>query len=178
MRIMRRIIFISPLFLSAVLGFAGACTQQAPPSPAAPPFRPTVPTLELMHHVVMPAADQIWSQLGTIINAKETIELYPKTEDDWMRMENGAVLLSEVGNLLMIPGYAPKGDAEWIKAAVGLRDIGESMLKAVQSKNKEQIENVAGQIDATCDVCHDKYQTTEVPNPAEAPLAAPAPPTK
>lgn len=164
---MRRTVFIAFLFLSAVLGFAGACTRQAPPPPPAPPFKATVPLAEVMHHMMMPAANEIWDRFGVIITAKETIERFPKTEEDWVGMENGAVALTEIPNLLMTPPYAKDND-EWMKAAVAMRDMGERVLKAVQSKNAAAVEEVAGEIDATCDVCHDKYPTTEAPASAEA----------
>jgi cytochrome c556 len=49
------------------------------------------------------------------------------------------------------------------------------VLKAVQSKDKAKVEEVAGEIDATCDVCHDKYPAAEVPASAEGAKPAEAP---
>jgi hypothetical protein len=169
---MRRTVFTS-LLVSASLGFATACTRQAP-APPPPPYKATVPLAELMHHMMMPAANEIWNRFGVIITAKETIERSPKTEEDWVAMENGAVALTEIPNLLMTPPYAKDND-EWMKAAVVMRDMGERVLKAVQSKDKAKVEEVAGEIDATCDVCHDKYPAAEVPASAEGAKPAEVP---
>lgn len=170
---MRQSVFI-PLLSTVVLALvvAGACTRPAPAPPPAsePPYKATVPLVEVMHHMMMPAANEIWGRFGVIITAKETIERFPKTEEDWVAMENGAVALTAIPNLLMTPAYA-KDNGEWMKAAVVMRDMGEKMLKAVQSKDAKVVEDVAGEIDAVCDICHEKYQTEE---PAAGEGAKPA----
>jgi cytochrome c556 len=82
--------------------------------------------------------------------------------------------LTELQNLLMTPIYAKDND-EWMKAAVTMREMGERVLKAVQSKDAKAVEEVAGEIDATCDVCHDKYPAAEVPASAEGAKPAEVP---
>lgn len=57
--------------------------------------------------------------------------LSPKTDAQWEAVETGAATVTEVGNLLMMPGRAMEDEPDWIKHAQALTVAG---LKAQTSE--------------------------------------------
>ena len=93
---------------------------------------------------------------------------YANTYGGWQQVENAAVALSEIANLVMIPGRlcenglpVPIGDALFQKGAKGLADVGIAALEAAKTKNLDKMVDVSGAISDACLVCHEKYR--EVP---------------
>ena len=138
----------------------GACVLllfgcgQPPPEP--PPFKPIATTKELMHAVVDPAADVLWGSVGSIVTAEGTDDFFPRTEEEWIAVENACFLLMESGNLLMIGDRAQDRD-DWMTLSAGLVDAGKLALTAAQSRNPDQIFMIGGDVFAACDGCHQKY---------------------
>src|SRR5690349_9000814 len=105
--------------LLALLAGLSGCSQPAPapaPEPVAPKtelsqFRPSATVRELMQSLVAPSAQGIWDSVGTISNAKGTVNLEPRTDAEWAAVRRHAVALMESTNLLLIPGrhIAPAG---------------------------------------------------------------------
>ena len=86
------------------------------------------------------------------------------TYGKWEAVENSALALSEVANLLMLPGRTcangldvPLKNADWAKFVQGLRDAGTAAYKAAQSKNQDKIVDAAD-VMTTC-------RTTQRPAP-------------
>ena len=86
--------------LSALVFGCSALTP--PPTPVVPPFNAVVDMKQLMTWVIDPAADVVWDSVGTIMTEAGTKEVAPHTGEQWDAVRNGAAMLAESGNLLMI----------------------------------------------------------------------------
>jgi hypothetical protein len=131
----------------------GSCAQ---PAPEPPPFKPIATTIELMRSVVDPAADVLWGSVGSIVTAEGTEDFFPRSEEEWIVVENACVVLMESGNLLMI-GDRARDRGDWMTHAQGLVDAGRLALDAARSRNPDQIFAIGGEVYASCDSCHQKY---------------------
>jgi hypothetical protein len=103
---------------------------------------------------------------GTALN------LMASSYGKWVAVENSALALAEVANLLMAPGRkcsngldVPLKDPNWPKFVQGLRDAGMEVYKAAQSKNQDNILMAADTMTTACSNCHDKWR--EKPNLAD-----------
>ena len=65
-------------------------------------------------------------------------------------------MLTEAGNLLMMPTRAKDGD-QWMKMAQELIDTSVVALRAAEAKNVDALYDVGGKIDEVCEKCHKKY---------------------
>src|SRR4029450_3597391 len=91
--------------LTGALLFPG-CGQPSPVAPAvaeAPAFTPVLSVKEVMEHIVDPIADWIFDAAVIDISEKGTIETKPLTDEDWLKVERGALILAESANLLKMP---------------------------------------------------------------------------
>jgi hypothetical protein len=93
---------------------------------------------------------------------------YANTYGGWQQVENAAVALSEVANLVTIPGRlcenglpVPISDPTFQKGAKALADVGVQALEAAKTKNLDKMVDVSGTISDACLICHEKYR--EVP---------------
>lgn len=136
-----------------VLGAPG-CGSPAPPPP--PPFQTTANMKDLMLNVLDPAADGIWESVGTIMTVEGTFEKFPATDDEWAGVRGSALQLAESGNLLMLPARS-NGSAEWIADAQALIGASQRALKAIESKDKDALFTIGGDIYDTCTNCHRKF---------------------
>src|SRR5580658_11376723 len=83
----------------------------------------------------------------------------------WEAVENSALAISELADLLMRPGQkcsngldVPLNNADWAKFVQGLRDAGMTAYAAAQSKNQDKILDAAAVMSMACQNCHDKYR--------------------
>ena len=125
-------------------------------APAPPPFKPVADTKLLMQAVIDPDADEIWDSVKTIVTAKGTEEIRPRTSEEWLAVRNRAVTLAESGNLLMMVPRAKDG-GEWMERAKELVDTSERAIRAADAKNAEQLFTAGGDIYEACSNCHRKY---------------------
>ncbi len=109
-----------------------------------------------MHAVVDPSADVLWASVGSVSTLEGVEDFFPRTEDEWIRIENAATVLMESGNLLMI-GERAQDQAEWMTRSQGLVDAGKLALTAAQSRNPDEIFRTGGEVYAACDACHQRY---------------------
>ena len=136
-----------------------------------------------MQSVVAPSAQGIWDAVGTISNAKGTLNLEPKTDEDWAAVRRHAMTLIESTNLLLIPGrhVAPAGaetlrvdDADpgaelppaeierrvnanwatWTVMAYALHDAAGNILKTIDKKDARGLESTGSDLDGICENCH------------------------
>src|SRR5216684_4768531 len=107
------------------------------PTPA-PPFNTAVNVKELMAWIVDPSVDVIWDSVGTIYTEAGTKELAPHTVEEWAAVRNGAAIVAESGNLLMMDGRARDRD-KWMTVARGLTDAANRALKAAEAKNADAL---------------------------------------
>jgi hypothetical protein len=146
---MRSVLILLPLALVVVAGCA-----EPPPEP--PPFRPVANMPQLMLHVLDPAADVIWTSVGTIITAEGVDERQPRTEEEWEAVVNSAYMLAESGNLLMMD-TRPRDTDEWMRLAQALIDVSTKTIQAAEAHDKQSVFDLGAEIYAVCTNCHQKY---------------------
>ena len=89
------------LVLSAVA--AGHCARRSPAQADAAEFAPVLSVKELMEQIVDPVADWVFDAAVIDVTEKGIVETVPLTDDDWQKVERGAMILAESANLLKMP---------------------------------------------------------------------------
>ena len=153
------------LVLTTVLG---ACQ---PPLPPPPPFKTTATTAEVMRAVVDPAADVLWGSVGSVVTTEGVEDFFPRTEEEWIKIENAATTLMESGNLLML-GDRAKDQDQWMTSSLALHHAGQLALDAARSRNPDQIFKIGGDVFAACDGCHQLYWVEGADPDGEKPSTA------
>src|SRR5215831_1754900 len=97
------------MWLAAIALLAGGCKST-------PPIQAVATLEEVMHHMVIPNAQVIWKSTGTIMTVGNVQEIQPRTDEDWLGLEAASTILTEAGNLLMMPGRA-KDSGHWMDRA-------------------------------------------------------------
>jgi len=157
---------------------ASTPTASAPPSP---PYTTTASIKDIMQHIVDPAGDMIWNSVATTVDSKGVHEQVPKTDEEWMMVRSGAIMLVEASNLLMMPGrhVARPGEksetpgielepsemeaninkdrAAWYQRAGKLHEIASKTLQVIDAKDAKGLFEVGAQIDEACENCHRQY---------------------
>jgi hypothetical protein len=90
----------------------------------------------------------------------------------WEAVQNSALAISEVANLLTLPGRkcsngvdVPLQNADWAKFVQELRDAGMTAYAAAQAKDQDKMTDAAGVMTNACAHCHVRYR--EKRNPAD-----------
>jgi hypothetical protein len=129
-------------------------------------------TLFPASNIVFAAQDQNPNDVPPAKDPATATNLLASAYGKWEAIENSALALSEVANLLMLPGRkcangrdVPIKNADWPKFVQGLRDAGIVVYKAAQTKNQDKIVDAADVMTTACANCHDKYR--EKPNLAD-----------
>ena len=143
------------LLCAALIG-AGCNRPAAPPAPPAAPFRPVADVKQLMSSVIEPAAEVYWDAVGTIVDKNGTVEIAPKTDDEWIAVRNSAYVVAESGNLLMMDPRA-KDRGEWITFSQQLVEVARRAIQAAESKNKDAVFDAGAEVYDACVACHAKY---------------------
>jgi hypothetical protein len=88
----------------------------------------------------------------------------------WEAVENSALAISEVANLLTVPGRkctngleAPVGNADWAGFVQELREAGITAYAAAQTKNQDKMIDASDVMTKACKNCHDKYRDRRKP---------------
>jgi cytochrome c556 len=139
----------------------------------------SVATLQdLMAGQIMPAADALWGATGSTSDETGVHDNAPKTDDDWKKLRRSAVTLIEACNLMLserrkiAPVELPADptsnslgsrdidqllDTNWAGFTgfvVAMRNVGETMLKAIDERNLDAISDAGGTLDEVCEACH------------------------
>ena len=138
----------------AALVFSTACSGS---EATAPPFNPVADTALLMEAFVDPNADVIWGSVGTIVTAEGEQNIRPQTDEDWLKVRNAAVAVTEAGNLLMMVPRAMDGD-EWMRLSQAMVDTGAAAIAAAEATSPERVFDTGAEIYAVCTNCHMKYE--------------------
>ena len=131
--------------------FVAGCAQQGAAAP--PPVTAVATTKQLMNAMVVPASNAVFN-----VATEE-----PKNDDDWMAVQNQAIVLAESGNLLMLGGRAPD-NGDWIRFSQAFIDASQATLKAAESKNVDAVSMAGDKLLETCSLCHDKYMKPPATN--------------
>jgi hypothetical protein len=129
-------------------------------------------TLFPSSNIIFAAQDQNPADVPQAKDPSTATNLLASAYGKWEAIENSALALSEVANLLMLPGRkcangraVPINNPDWPKLVQGLRDAGVTVYKAAQTKNQDKIVDAADVMTTACANCHDKYR--EKPNLAD-----------
>ena len=146
------------LFVSGI-GFiiAGARTTRTAARVDAPITTPVASIKQIMNGIVMPGANVIYNAVGTTSTAAGVVETAPRNDKEWAAVGNSAAALAESGNLLLLGGRA-LDNGDWVKMTRQFIDAGKVALKAAEAKNVDGIFTAGGDLNASCDTCHAKYQ--------------------
>ena len=177
----------SVLVLAAL--WSAACStptsDRQPPSaqPLLAEMTPVVSVKELMAHMIDPASDSIFDAVWWDGTAKGMVTHKPQTDEDWERIESGAVTLVEGIELLKVPLLlAPAGDVNdslgpnppelsptqikakidtdpvlWTAKIQALRNVGLAVLDVVKKKDVDGLWEASGNLDEACESCHLEY---------------------
>ena len=124
--------------------------------PEPPPFNPVADVKQLMVSVLEPAAEVYWDAVGSVTDAKGTVEFAPKTTEEWDAVRNSAFVIAESGNLLMMAPRAIDG-GDWMTFSQSLVDAGERAIKAAESRDPAAVFDVGALVYDSCTNCHAKY---------------------
>lgn len=159
------VLLVGSAMATSVMGPARA---QAPATP--PPVRATLN--QLMRGAFYPASNVFFAAQdlnpADVPRAKDpNMATDPLTSvfGKWEAVDNSALTLSELADLLMRPGQkcsngvdVPVGNADWARFVQGLRDAGVTAWTAAQTKNQDKIIDAAGVMTIACANCHNRYR--------------------
>jgi hypothetical protein len=146
-------------------------------------LKPVVSVKELMRDMIDPASDYIFNAVSTVDTKHGIVERGPKTDEDWEKLQIGAVTLAEGVYLLKIPRpFAPPGDlnnstgpdavelapaqitakleadpVEWNARIEALRNVGLEVIDIVKRKDVKELWDAGSNLDEACENCHKSY---------------------
>jgi len=147
-------------------------------------MKPVVSVKELMEYMIDPASDYVFDSVKTIVQPNgKVVEIVPKTDDDWKKLQVGAVTMLEGIYLLKVQRpFAPSGDVnnsvgpdanelspteiaakvqkdpvEWNARIEALRNVGLQVLDIVKKKNTQELWDASENLDEACEACHKSY---------------------
>jgi cytochrome c556 len=122
-------------------------------------------TLYPESNVVFAAQDQNPADVPHAKDPNMATDLLTSSYGKWEAVENSALAITEVANLLTLPGRkcsngadVPLKNPDWSKFVQQLRDAGMTAFAAAQSKNQDKMVDVADVIATACKNCHDRYR--------------------
>lgn len=169
---------MSAMFVVALASIS-AC-HRTHPMPQ-PDYAPDATIKDLMLSIVDPSADVVWLSVTTVQSHEGTVETAPKTDEEWKKVRQGAIALTEAANLLMMPGRHVAGPGEksetpgveleplemealidkdrasWNLRAKGLHDAGMEALQAIDAKDAQKVFEIGEHIERACENCHSQY---------------------
>ncbi len=122
----------------------------------APELEPGETVADVRHFmitVVEPAAEVYWASVGTIMTLERTVEIAPKTHEDWEAVRDAAMILAESGNLLLLPERVQEGE-QWTILAQALTATGRRALAAAEARDPEAVFDAGGEVYLVCAECH------------------------
>lgn len=148
------------LFISGI-GFiiaAERATRMAGPRPAdTPPITPVANIRQIMNAIILPNATVIYESVGTTLSANGLEETAPRNDQEWAKVADSAAALVESGNLLLL-GDRALDKGEWTRITRDFIAASKAALEAAEKKNVDGIFTTGGDLNVTCDACHEKYQ--------------------
>jgi len=138
---------------------------------------------ELMKYMIDPVADNLFDAVSTTLTIHGTVEVAPKTEEDWDKVQTGATSLAEAATLLKIRRpFTPPGDennstgpdpvelspakitakverdpVEWNARIEAMRNVALEALDVVKRKDVNELWDVGENLDKACEACHRSY---------------------
>jgi hypothetical protein len=134
---------------------APQATAPAPAAPAAPAVVPVVSVNALMVTWIDNSAHVLWNA--------ERAGRAPKTDADWLELQEHATQLAAAGTLIQLGGTG-QADPGWAKSplwkthAQGMADAAVQDLEAAKSKNLDALVNANGKLVEACEGCHKEFK--------------------
>jgi hypothetical protein len=171
------------LLVTGIAMFAAQAPAQTPakgvPAAAAPAMQVHATLIQLMRGTLFPESNVIFAaqnQNPADIKEAQDPSVAPNPLESsygkWQAVENAALAITEVANLLMVPGRkcangkdVPLKDPNWAKWVQILREAGLTTYKAAQAKDQDKIVDASDVITTACANCHNRYR--EKPTLAE-----------
>jgi hypothetical protein len=146
--------------LKAAMGPA----TEAKPMPAAGSAKGYIG--DVMNAMMVPSSTIVWNAVATQTDATGVHESRPETNEQWNIIYHAAIELSEVPNLLLVPGRErcvggpiPLAYREdFARKARELQEAGHIATIAAKKHDADALAEAGERIDVACDACHEKYQ--------------------
>ena len=152
---------ISVALFIAGIGFIIAAARTARPATVArtdvPVPVPVASIKQIMNGIVMPNATVIYNAVGSTITGTTVEEFAPKNDKEWEAVGDSAAAIVESGNMLLV-GDRLIDQREWLSYTQRFIAAGKAVLAAAHDKKPEGVLAAGGDLNETCDACHDKYQ--------------------
>jgi rRNA maturation endonuclease Nob1 len=94
--------------------------------------------------------------VGSVTDKNGTVEIEPRTDEEWAAVRNSAYVVAEAGNLLMMTSRA-KDSGDWMKLSEALVDVGQRAIRAAESRDATAVFDVGAEVYDACVACHAKY---------------------
>ncbi|HEV2199591.1 MAG TPA: hypothetical protein VGR73_07210 [Bryobacteraceae bacterium] len=155
-------------------GTATPAPAKASAAAAAPAMQVHASLLQLMRGTLYPASNVLFAaqdknpaDVAPANDPSVAVNPLESSYGKWEAVENSALAIVEVANLLTLPGRkcangrdVPLRNPDWPKFVQGLRDAGMTAYQAAKSKNQDKIVDAADVITTACANCHNKYRET------------------
>ncbi len=153
----------------ALLFLAAVATAQAPSS------QPVGTLAQVMRGILFPNSNLIFDVQSRDPAAPPEADsggtvtsTFASIYTGWQVVENAAVALAEVPNLITMPGRlcengrpVPVQDADFIKYAQELGEAGRAAFTVAQSQDRDAMIEVTNQVAGACENCHSVYRRFE-----------------
>jgi len=150
----------------ATTGCGGAGDEANNQAEAAP-----IPMQEFMAHVINYSAANLWKWQGWTQGPAGEQSLFPKTDEEWEMAEGAALTLSELSNLLLLPGRG-LDDPNWRPRVLAMRKAAGDAAAAAERHNPDALFEAAGRLQESCAACHYAFAPHLEPPPSDAGGAA------
>src|SRR6516225_5762882 len=122
-------------------------------------------TLYPASNVVFAAQDQNPADVPRAKDPNMATDLLASSYGKWEAVENSALAITEVANLLTLPGRkcangleVPIKNADWAQFVQELRDAGMAAYTAAKAKDQDKMIDVSDVMTKACSHCHLKYR--------------------
>jgi hypothetical protein len=165
-------LFVVSALSTSLIDRAEAQSQAATSSTQGAALPPPANMLQLMRGTLYPESNVVFAAQDTnpseVPHAKDpamATDPLASQFGKWEAVENNALAIAEVANLLNLPGRkcangldVPVKNPDWAKFVQQLRDAGMTAFAAAQTKNQDKMTEAADVMTTACKNCHDKYR--------------------
>jgi hypothetical protein len=118
-----------------------------------------------MAGMIDPSADVVWQSVAITIDREGEHHKRPASDEEWLTVQNHAMIVAESANLLMVAPRA-KDAADWQRLSIALRDVAGRAYKLALEKDADGLLTIGGELYDACVACHKQY----LPPGAEDPI--------
>ena len=141
------------LFAVTLFAVGSVCLSVAHSQPAKGKVQPRLEPVAETKLLMEGMADPNTRALGKLLAAK------PKDAEGWAFTRGQALLLGEMGNLLMMrPPKTKAGEEAWMAHAADLRESATALAKAAAAKDYLQARTSLAGVANSCNRCHQTFR--------------------